>query len=101
KRKPERDSRPPAAGADVHDRAFEPPHDVNAAQAVLQQHPPRFGGVADRGQPGGLEDRLEPVLKDWGRRRRSDSAPSLRWSSRLPKRPSTRGGRSWAPPPPR
>ena len=67
-RRRERNPRRAAPGADVDDRAVEPLHVHEPAEGVVEQPHPSLVPVADRGQPGRLQDGLEPALEHSRRR---------------------------------
>ena len=46
-----------------------PAHELDARERVVEQHAPRLGRIAQRGQPGRREHRGEPALEDVRRRR--------------------------------
>src|SRR5438270_754419 len=66
------------------------------AERILEEHAAGVLELADRGQPGGREDRPEPLLSLRGGRRRSGSAPRPRSRSPPPARPAAAGGRPCA-----
>ena len=105
-RRGERDPRRAAAAADVDDRAVGAADELEPRERVVEQHAPRLGRIAKRGQARRLENGGEPALEPSsdlvvtrGRRRRSGSAPCPRSSCRPRGRPSGAGARPCARPP--
>jgi hypothetical protein len=57
----QRKARRPAARTHIDDRAVEAGDDIRRPEAVLEEDTVRFIPVADRSQPGRLEDAPEPI----------------------------------------